>query len=110
MGFVYLKNGRVLSKNTPTESQSEAKWPKWIVCKVCGRCRWTAGLREPWPKSVSSKWPSSGVSIFRPNPVQYLHHLPCTLIKFIDETKLGWYEKIVGIDTLEGEGCHSQEP
>lgn len=110
MGFVYLKNGRVLSKNTPTESQSEAKWPKWIVCKVCGICRWTAGLREPWPKSVSSKWPSSGVSIFRPNPVQYLHHLPCTLIKFIDETKLGWYEKIVGIDTLEGEGCHSQEP
>ena len=105
MNFVYLKNGRVLSTNTPTDSQIEAKWPKQIVYKVCGRHSWTAGLSEPWPMVVSYKWLSSGVSIFRPNPVQYLHHLPCTLTKFIDDTKLGWTRKWLVLIYLKGKAA-----
>lgn len=92
--FVYLKNGTVLRTNTPIDSQSEAKQPKQIVNKVCGRHSWTVGLREPWPMAVSYKWLSSGVSIFRPNPVQYFHHLPCTLTKMTQNWcgwENGWY-------------------
>ena len=91
--------------NSPTDSRSEAKWPKQIVYKGCERRSWTPGLREPRPTAVSYKWLSSGVSIFKPSPVQYLCHLPCTLTKFIDDTKLRWMRKWLVLMYLKGKAA-----
>lgn len=35
------------------------------------------------------------ISICRSNPVEFLHHLPCTFPRFTDVTELGWRRKLL---------------
>lgn len=70
---------------------------------MCGKHVWTAGLRELWLMAVSYKCLSSSITVFRSNPIEYLHHVPCTFPRFIDVRELGWMRKLLLLIYLKRE-------